>query len=133
MDKKNYVIHYRNLKLYLQLGLKLERVNKVISFSQSAWLKKYIDFNTKKRSEAKNDFEKDMFKLMNNAVFGKTMENVRKRMRYDLVSDADKFQSLINDVTLQDVNPINDDIVGISRSQYTNSCLRQANHRGFHE
>jgi hypothetical protein len=119
MDKENYVIHYRNLKLYLELGLKLKKINKVISFSQSPWLKKYIDFNTNKRKEAKDDFEKDMFKLMNNAVFGKTMENVRKRIRYELVNDKKRYQKLVNDVTFKDCDIISDNLVGISRSKTT--------------
>ena len=88
-DKKNYVLHEENLKLYLSLGLKLKKVHRVLEFDEKPWLKEYIDFNTEKRKEAKNSFEKDFFKLMNNSVFGKTMENIRKRCNIYLETDPD--------------------------------------------
>jgi len=79
-ERKNYVIHYRNVKFLLELGFKVTRIHKILWFEQKPWLKEYIDVNTGRRAQAKTDFEKDFFKLMNNSLFGKTMENVKNRV-----------------------------------------------------
>ena len=78
-SKKNYVVHYRNLKYRLSQGLILKKVHRILKFKQSPWMKPYIDFNTKKTMEATNEADKNLFKLMNNALYGKTMDNMRKK------------------------------------------------------
>ena len=90
-DKTNYVVHYRNLQLCLSLGMKLTKIHKILKLKQSDWMKKYIDFNTEKRKNAANDFEKDFFMLMINSVYGKTMENLRKRINVRLVCNEKDF------------------------------------------
>ena len=90
-DKKNYVIHIQALNQALQHGLRLDRIYQAKEFDQSPWLKTYIDFNTQLRTAATNDFEKDFFKFMNNSVFGKTMENIRKHRNIKLVTTGEKY------------------------------------------
>ena len=83
--KKNYLIPYRMLKFYIRHGMIVDKVHDIISFKQIRWLEKYINFNTQKRNQAVNDFEKDFYKLLNNAFYGKTMENVRNRLKIKFI------------------------------------------------
>ena len=125
-DKEKYVLHYRNLQLYLDLGMKLKKVHRVLEFNQSPWLKQYIDFNTEKRKNSKNAFEKDFFKLMNNSVFGKTMENLRKRVDVRLVTDDKKLLRMTSKPTYVSNKIFNNDLVAIHKIKETLTLDRPA-------
>jgi len=107
-DKKNYVCHITNLQYYLKKGIKLTKIHRVIEFTHEAFLKSYIDNNTKNRKSAKNEFEKDFWKLANNSVYGKTLENVRNHKKIDLVYDYPKAQKIINSKFFKDYREIGD-------------------------
>ena len=110
-NKENYVIHIRALKQALNNGLILKKVHRVIKFNQEAWLKSYIDMNTGLRKEAKNDFEKDFFKLMNNAVFGKTMENVRNHRDIKIVTTNKQRNKLASEPNYHTTKHISKDLL----------------------
>ena len=93
-DKKKYLIHYRMLKFYVRHGMIVEKIHEIISFKQKKWLESYISFNTQKRNKAKNDFEKDFLKLLNNAAFGNFLENVRNRLGLELIK-KDNIKKII--------------------------------------
>ena len=112
-NKKKYVVHYENLKQYLSLGLKLTNIYRGIRFEESQWLEKYITLNTSLRMEAKNEFEKDFFKLMNNSVFGKTMENIRNRVNIKLVNDKKQAEKLSAKPNFNHCNIFSEDLVAI--------------------
>ena len=109
-NKKKYVAHINTLKQALNHGLKFKKIHRVIEFNQEAWLKPYIDMNTELRKAAKNDFEKDLFKLMNNSVFGKTMENIRKHRDIKLVTTDKKRSKLVSEPNYHTINLISEDL-----------------------
>ena len=115
-DKSNYVVHYRNLKLYTRLGMQVTKVHRVIAFDQSSWLSRYIELNTEMRKQAKNPFEKDFFKLMNNSVFGKTMENTRNRIDLSLVNESHQLLKKTKLPRFLRTRIINEDLVSVQCS-----------------
>ena len=129
-NKTKYVVHYRNLKLYQALGLQLTKIHRVLVFEQSPWLKAYIEFNTSKRKTAKSDFEKDFFKLMNNAVFGKTMENLRKHANVKLVSMKKKMLKLAAKPNFKTFKIFNENLVAVEM-QKVNILLNRPIYVGF--
>ncbi len=110
-DKKRFGLNYRLLKLYLQLGLKITKIHRVLQFTQSNFMDSYIMKNTNERKQAKNDFEKDFYKLMNNSVYGKTMENVRNRINFKLVKSEEQALAFRN--TFKKRTIFNENCVGV--------------------
>ena len=112
-DKKNYVIHYKNLMQCLRLGMKLKKIHRGVKFVESAFMKSYIDMNTNLRTQAKNNFEKDFYKLMNNSVFGKTMENIRNRVDVKLVNTEEKFKKLVAKPNFKSRKIFNENLISV--------------------
>ena len=108
-NKKKYVVHIQSLKQASNHGLKLKQIHRIIEFNQKAWLKPYIDMNAELRKLAEDDFEKDLFKLMNNAVFGKTIENIRKHRGIKLVTTDKKRNKLVSEPNYHTMNYISED------------------------
>ena len=112
-NKKKYIVHIRSLKQALNHGLILKKVHRVIQFNQEAWIKPYIDMNIELRKKAKNDFEKDFFKLMNNAEFGKTMENVRKHRDIKLVTTDKRRNQLVTEPNYHTTKRFSENLLAI--------------------
>ena len=116
-DKEKYVIHIRTLQFYLKQGLKLKKIHRAIKFEQKEVLKPYIEFNTEKRKNARNDFEKDVYKLMNNAIFGKTMEDKRKHLDFEVVSDETRYMKCVSNPNIKHSHIINENLVGVEKQK----------------
>ena len=112
-DKFNYVVHYRILQFYLEMGMKVKRIHSGIKFHQSKWMEPYITSNSEKRQNAKTAFEKDYYKLLGNAVYGKTMEKVRKRMDYKIVTNRKDYEKLAINPLFLSHDIYEEDCVGV--------------------
>ena len=112
-NKNNYVVHYKTLMQYLDLGMELKKIHRGIKFIESDFMKSYIDKNTNLRIQAKNNFEKDFFKLMNNSVFGKTMENIRNRVNVKLIDAGEQFKKLAAKPNYESRKIFNENLVSV--------------------
>ena len=110
-DKQKYIVHIRALKQAIDHGLILEKIHRCIRFRQSPWMKEYIDFNTRLRTAAKNDFEKEFYKLMNNSVFGKTMENIRRHRNFKLVNNKEEYLKTVMKPNFKSGTLLGDDLM----------------------
>ena len=107
LPKKNYKVYYKNLEYYLKLGLKITKIHRILTLDEKSFLKESIDLHTEMRKKSKDDLEKDLFKLMNNAIFGKSMENVLNRSNIKLInSDPEKLSKLIKQPNFQNAYQI---------------------------
>ena len=116
-DKKGYLVHIKALDQALKHGLKLRKVHRVIEFQQSRWMKAYIMLNTRLRKDAKNEFEKDFFKLMNNSVFGKTMENIRNHKDMKLVTSDKKYLKYVMKPNFKDGHPFSKHLFALEKKR----------------
>jgi hypothetical protein len=115
--RKNYIVHHKALKFYLANGMTLSKVHRVLSFHEEKWLQPYIDFNTEKRRDATSEFEKNLFKLLNNSVFGKTMENLRKHVSIKLFTSEEKLRKAVCSPRMMGVVQFSDDLVAVKFSK----------------
>ena len=95
-DEIRYPIHYKYLKYYLSLGMKLKKIHRILSFKSKNWLKVFTDFNTEKRRLSNDEFHKNLYKLFSNCIFGKSIENARKKINVKLINDKTKYQKIVN-------------------------------------
>ena len=116
-EKYHYIIHCKVLKLYLKLGLKLKKVHRVLKFKQSAFMKPFIESNIERRRQAKSSFEGNIFKLINNSIFGKTMENTLKRRKVKVATSSQDLMKLANKRNLQRIDLLSPDIAAVELKQ----------------
>ena len=118
-DKERYVLHHENLKLYTRLGLRITKIHKGITFEESNFMEEYIQLNTDLRTKGTTDFEKDFYKIMNNTVFGKTMENVRNRINVKLVTNEKALNKLVKKSNYKGVNTFHENLVAVHMEKST--------------
>lgn len=128
--KKNYICHYLNLKYYVENGLEIKKIHKILSFSQKAWLKDYINFNNEKRRDATNDFEKSFFKKMNNSFYGKTCMNLRKRQNVKATTNAEQCKKYLSSPSLEYFEIVND-FLTLFKCRKTNLIVDKPIYVGF--
>ena len=128
--KKSYVVHLRNLQFYLSKGVRLTQVRRAISFRQEPWIEPYISENTRLRQQAVDEFEKDYYKLLNNAFFGKTMENVRNRIKILLVNNERRHSWHTSKPSFKRFEIFDEDLVGVELA-VTNVLLDRPIYIGF--
>ena len=124
-------MHIKVLKQALNHGLVLKKLPRVIQFNEKDWLKRYIDINTKLRKEAKNDFEKDLFKLMNNSLFGKSMENVRKHRDIKLVTSDKKSNKLVSEPNYHSTKRFSGNLLAIEMRKKTKVKMNKPIYSGM--
>ena len=129
-NKEGYVVHYLALQLYVKLGVKIQSIKKVLAFKQKPWMREFINLNTQLRKEAKSEFDKDLYKLMTNSVYGKCLQNPCNKMDYRIVDNKKKFLKLSSRPNFKGFSVINKNLVGVHMNK-TSVCLDQIIYAGM--